>query len=251
MENRRIEEPLKKLDDVQVEAFDTEYVNGSRWEVVKSRIDRDFPDGEFSFLDIGGGNGKFADRLLEQYPKAKGTVLDNSKILLERNQTDVRKTLLCDSVENLYKINKKYDLICVHWLLHHIVSESYFKSRSSQQLTLHAIRGLLTSSGRVSVFENIYSGWLIENLPGRIIYQLTSNKAIANITRKLGANTAGVGVCFLSRKQWFSTINSSGMKVLEYVEPDGWVWPLRHEWRIFLHIRHIKVGHFWLSASDV
>jgi SAM-dependent methyltransferase len=251
MENRGIGEAIKKLDDEQVEAFDTEYVSDSRWEVVKSLLERDFPDGEFSFLDIGGGNGKFADRLLAQYPKSKGTVLDNSEVLLGRNQPDDRKVLVSSSVENLVELNEKYDLICVHWLLHHIVCDSYTKTRQAQNETLHAIRELLTPRGRVSMFENIYTGWVINSLPGRMIYQLTSNKMIAVLTRKLGANTAGVGVCFLSRGQWLASIKDAGLQVLAYTEPDKWVWPLKLEWRIFLHIKHVRVGHFWLTISDI
>ena len=75
-------EAMKKLDDSQVESFDTDYVTGARWETVKARVDRDFPGGDFRFLDLGGGNGVFTDCLLEAYPKAQGTVLDNSELLL-------------------------------------------------------------------------------------------------------------------------------------------------------------------------
>lgn len=59
---------MKQLEDSQLETFDTEYVNNKRWAIVKEKIDKDFPDGNFTFLDIGGGNGKFADRLLKAYP---------------------------------------------------------------------------------------------------------------------------------------------------------------------------------------
>lgn len=112
---------IKKLDESQVEAFDTEYVNGQRWVVIKRRIDDCFPEGEFTFLDVGGGNGKFTDRLLAQYPLACGTVLDNSQILLSRNEPNARKPLSYDSVENLARIDRAYDLICTRWLLHHLV----------------------------------------------------------------------------------------------------------------------------------
>ena len=77
---------MKKLSDTQIEAFDTEYVDEDRWTLIKGRIDADFPDGDFSFLDLGGGSGRFADRLLSNYPRAVGSVLDNSEVLLGRNQ---------------------------------------------------------------------------------------------------------------------------------------------------------------------
>ena len=66
---------MKQLADDQLAAFDTEYVTEPLWDILKRRIDRAFPDGRFSFIDIGGGNGVFADRLLAAYPDATGTVL--------------------------------------------------------------------------------------------------------------------------------------------------------------------------------
>lgn len=199
---------LKKLDDAQVEAFDTEYVDDNRWAAtVEARINQDFPDGHFTFLDVGGGNGNgnFADRILAQYPNSVGTVLDNSETMLSRNKPNERKTVVLDSVENLEKSNATYDMISLNWVLHHMVGDSYMQSRRNQIWTLKTVKALLTARGRVSIFENLYDGYLVDSLPGRIIFNLTSSKAISGITQRLGANTAGVGVCFLSKKQCFTT----------------------------------------------
>ena len=68
----------------------------------------------------------------------------------------------------------------------------------------------------------MYQGWVVENVPGRLIYHLTSAKLTASLARRMGANTAGVGVCFLSKHQWLMT---------------------------FLHLRQIRVGHVWLRAD--
>jgi SAM-dependent methyltransferase len=242
-------ESVRKLGDSQTTAFDTDYAEGGRWDAVKACIDQDFPSGEFSFLDVGGGNGRFADRLLAQYPSATGTVLDSSEALLSRNAGNARKVLMCESVENLSEISRRVDLISVHWLLHHLVGESYVQTRRNQQRTLRSLRELLTPRGRISVFENMYQGWVIEDLPGTLIYYITSAKLIAALARRMGANTAGVGVCFLSKRQWLTTFRESGLEVVKYAEPDGWVWPLRPEWQLFLHLREIRVGHVWLRAT--
>jgi SAM-dependent methyltransferase len=242
---------MRKLDDSQAQAFDTEYVEGSRWEAVKDRIDKDFAAGDFNFLDVGGGNGRFSDRLLERYPRATATVLDNSEMLLSRNKSHERKTLVCHSVDQIGEFKKgHFDLISVHWLLHHLVSESYTETRQNQIGTLRALRELLSPRGRISVFENIYHGWLIEGLPGRIIYRVTSARSVSGIARWLGANAAGVGVCFLSRTEWMASFHTAGLEVLNYTEPDQWIWPLRLEWRLFLHLRHIRTGHFWVRSAN-
>jgi hypothetical protein len=238
---------VRKLDETQVEAFDTEYARGRRWEILRDLIDQQFPSGEFTFLDVGGGNGVFADRLLKEYPRARGTVLDNSEVLLARNTSHPRKELVCASVESLVGVHKKYDLICVHWLLHHLVSDSYLRTRANQQATLRLLANLLTERGRMSVYENMCNGWVLDGAPGWLIYTLTSMKSLARFTRRMGANTAGVGVCFLSRKQWVGAVESAGLSVACYTEPDRSVWPLRKRWRALLHLKEMKIGHIWLQ----
>lgn len=241
---------VKKLDDTQVEAFDTDYVEGNRWSVLKAQIDRDFPDGDWTFLDVGGGAGKMADLLLATYPRAHGTVLDNSEVLLARNTAHERKTLVRDSAENIARVGKRYDLVCLHWLLHHLVGESYRRTRTNQHTILAMLPRLMTERGRASIFENNYDGWLIDPLPGYLIHQLTTMASIAKLTRRMGANTAGVGVGFLSRRQWLRTLEQAGLRVRNYSEPDGWRWPLRPEWRALLHVRSITVGHYWVSPTS-
>ncbi len=238
---------MKQLEDSQLEAFDTEYVDGKRWEIIKKQIDKDFPDGHFNFLDVGGGNGVFADRLLDYYPNSKGTVLDNSQLLLDKNQTNPRKTIICDSVKNLSAIENQYDLICFNWLLHHLIGYSYPETRSNMLTAIKAVLPLLSSQGRISIFENMYNGLIFDGLPSKLIFTLTSSKIIAGLIKKMGANTAGVGVCFLSQQQWIETISKTSLKLLQYTDDDKWPIPLK--WQVFLHIGNIRCGHFWLTDS--
>jgi hypothetical protein len=241
---------IKKLSDTQLETFDTEYADGDRWNLVKALIERDFPDGRFTFLDVGGGNGRFADRLLSTYPRSSGCVFDNSEVLLAKNSPNPRKEIYCESVEGLGALKRKFDLISVHWLLHHLVGDSYTLTGRHQLGALLNIAHLLTERGRVSVFENNYMGWLLSDLPGRLIYHATSARSLAAMTRKLGANTAGIGVCFHSKKQWMRMFEATGFDVANYREPDAWKRRLRWYWRVFLLIKDVRVGHYWLSRSQ-
>jgi O-methyltransferase domain len=240
---------MKQLEDSQLEIFNTEHVNDRLWKIIQAQIDKDFPNGDFNFLDVGGGNGVFADRLLEYYPNAKGTVLDNAQVLLDKNQINPRKTIICDSVENLNSIKTKYDLICFNWLLHHLIGNSYSETRKNMSTAINAVIPLLTPHGKVSIFENMYNGLAINGLPSQIIFTLTSSKAISGLIKKMGANTAGVGVCFLSQKQWIETINKTGLKLLKYTDDEKWIIPVK--WRVFLHIGNIRCGHFWLTNSEL
>lgn len=240
---------MKQLEDSQLETFDTEYVDDKRWQIIQSQIDKDFPAGDFSFLDVGGGNGVFADRLLEYYPNSRGTVLDNSQLLLNKNNIHDRKTIICDSVENLSKITEKYDLICFNWLLHHLVGSSYAETRKNISAAIEAVIPLLTDRGRISIFENMYNGLIVDGLPSKLIFRLTSSKIISGFIKKMGANTAGIGVCFLSQQQWTKTLNNTNLNLLKYSDDDKWIIPLK--WRVFLHVGNIRCGLFWLADSNV
>lgn len=238
---------MKQLEDSQLKTFDTEYVDEKRWKIIKAQIDKDFPDGDFSFLDVGGGNGVFADRLLEYYPKSRGAVLDNSQLLLNKNVTNARKTIICDSVENLSKLKTKYDLICFNWLLHHLIGNSYQDTRQNISTAISTVIPLLTDRGRVSIFENMYNGLVVDGLPSILIFILTSSKAIAGFIKKMGANTAGVGVCFLSQKQWVRVLEKTSLNLLKYSDDDKWSISLKV--KVFLHVGNIRCGHFWLVDS--
>ncbi len=239
---------MERLEDNQLEAFDLEYVNDRLWIPVKQCIDRDFPDGHFTFLDVGGGNGLFADRILANYPNSYGVVLDNSSLLLNKNHYNPRKRIILDSVENLgSNSDETFDLVIFNWLLHHLVTHSsYFQSRKNIEHIMHLAKGVLSERGRVSIYENMYNGLFIDGLASWIIYQLTSRKNIANFIRKKGANSAGVGVCFLSYKQWQTTIKKNRFHILDYTKDTFWTIPWT--WQVLLHMGNTRCGHFWLSS---
>lgn len=236
---------MKTLDDSQLAAFDVEFVDDRLWSLVAARIDCDFPAGDFRFLDVGGGTGRFADQLLERYPRATGTVLDSSERLLAGNRPHDRKTLINDSVERLAELFApgEFDLICFHWLLHHLVFSSWSGSRLAMVKALGAARELLSERGRVSLFENMYDGLLIDGMPGFLIFTLTSSKLLSPLLKGLGANTAGVGVCFQSRRQWKQLLTRAGCTIKGY--SDDVTWTLPWHWRVLLHMGYVRVGHFW------
>jgi hypothetical protein len=60
-----------------------------------------------------------------------------------------------------------------------------------------------------------------------------------------------VSACaFFRKRQWFQTIREAGLSVLSYSEPDAWEWPLRWEWKVFLHVGNVRAGHYWLGVTS-
>ena len=159
-----------------------------------------------------------ADYFLARFAKARGVLMDTSEALLEKNGSDPRKTLLCWPAERMLERLEEgsFDVICMHSLLHHIVDGKYGSSgQLVREILLQAAR-LLKPKGRLSLWEPVYDGWLIDTFPSRMIFRLTSSRIAAPICRLLGANTAGVGVRFQSSRQWRATLKTCGFTVVHW-----------------------------------
>jgi ubiquinone/menaquinone biosynthesis C-methylase UbiE len=225
------------LPDEHIQTFAYEEVPERQWARLKSCIDSAF-DGRFTFADLGGGTGRFTDALLAHYPEARGTVVDTSDYMLGRNKTHPRKTILKSDVMSL---EGKYDIVFCNWLLHHLVGVTYRKSRANIRRLLKAARGSLTDRGRLSIFENDCTGW-IDGLSSWILYEATSSRVAASLIRRMGSNSAGVGVCYLSHKQWHATLGKAGFRVLSTESEQR---PLSVAKRAALLLRNIQTTHYW------
>jgi len=244
-------ENVRVLEDSQVEAFDVDYMYESRWMRLRALIDRDFPQGEFRLLDVGGGNGAFADLVLQTYPRANAVVVDLSELLLSRNKQHPRKTLIRGSATELQSIEGPFDILCCNWLLHHLVGDSYRQSLSNIRGTLAQCRRLLGPNGRLCVWENLYDGLILDGVPGWLIYSLTSMRSIAKLTHAMGANTAGVGVCFQSDKQWARHFQSVGLRISDKVRDSLFVSSRKPSLkRAVLHLRPVGPALYWLSPQQ-
>jgi SAM-dependent methyltransferase len=245
---------VRKLADTQVQTFaDNDYVTPELFEGICAAIAGDFPDGRFAFLDVGGGRGFFADRLLQRFPNAHGTVLDNSEILLSMNACDPRKALLLGSATELTKQlkDRNFDVAFFNLSLHHFVSDSYSASRKLQRVALEQVLGVLASRGRIVVTENLFEGFGVDNFPGFLVYVLTSSKLLAPLVRRLGANTAGCGVCFLSAHAWRREFRRIGLQELAF---GAQLWresELRRRICLrFLGVRCVSRAYFWLAIPQ-
>jgi len=241
---------VPKLTDSQLRDFDIEYVTPEMWERTESWFSQAFPEGEFSFLDVGGGNGRFTDSLLERFPKARGVLIDNGAPLLLANKTHPRKTVICESATNLERRfeGQEFDLICFNWLLHHLVLRSYDATCRLQLQTIAAARNLLSSRGKICVFEDLYEGIFLDTLPSRIIYQLTSSRILSPLIKRMGANTAGCGVCFHSLSQWDEFFREGKLAIEQFHTYEK--WPVSQLRRIALHLGSARIGQYLLAPKQ-
>lgn len=242
-------EVIKKLDEQQVKDFDTDYIEGKDWTDLSAYLSALFPEGAFCFLDIGGGNGVFCDKVLAAFPQASAVLLDNSEYLVALNEIRENKTIVCDSVENVTALfqDKKFDVIFLNLVLHHFVGNSYQATYQNVVNTLNNLKPLLSENGVVYIMEDIYNGLIFDSLPSFLIFTLTSSKKMAKITKRLGANTAGTGVCFRSEKQWKRIIDKCGYEIIREGDSHRFRFPLLKT--LLLHLGKVGMKFLWLKKN--
>lgn len=203
-------ENIRLLNPQQVANFDVEYIDKSLFRLVCSVIDQNvhYPH-QAHFLDVGGGNGLYADKLIAQYPGCFVDIVEPDSHMNTKNKPNDHKVLV-NSVYQEFKGLQDYDMIQFNWVLHHFIAHSYAETHALQLEGLRSAYNMLGSEGIVIIFENFYEGKEHTNSPGKLIYQLTSSKLLKPITSALGANTAGVGVCFNSELHWREQLIKAG-----------------------------------------
>lgn len=212
-----MENSVRKLNSQQTESFDIEYIDNHMFEVLTQKLDWLIHSKQsLTMLDVGGGNGIYSDKFLAHYPNSQATLVEPEISLLNKNREHPNKKLHCSLFQEL-QIENNYDIIQFNWVLHHFVGDSYALSQQLQVDALNKAYQHLSKNGLVVIFENFYEGQLLNNLPSKLIYHLTASKALAPITQKLGANTAGVGVCFNSRENWHSKLINAGFHSVIHV----------------------------------
>ncbi len=200
---------------------------------------------EARFLDLGGGAGRFSDTLLARHPSCRATVGDNSEVLLSRNQPHPRKTVQRVDAWHLAEVlgAQSFDLVFVHRLLHHLVTGSYRESLRLIQSVLEQCALVLKTHGRLSIIENIWDGWPVQSLSGRLLYYATSSRIAAPLIRRLGANTAGTGVCYLSDRLLRQFLGRAGLgvEVRQVFAIHHYPWYIRYP----TLVRKDRSLHYW------
>ncbi|HDM8169040.1 TPA: class I SAM-dependent methyltransferase [Vibrio harveyi] len=212
-----MQEKVRQLDAQQTTSFDTEYIDKGMFEVLTKQLNMLYPTQQpFHLLDVGGGNGMYADKILNHYPNAQVTLIEPEASLIAKNRPNPNKHLVCHLFQDA-ALESSFDIIQFNWVLHHFVTDTYQSTKQVQQEALHCAYRHLTPGGLIVMFENFYEGLLVNNLPSSLIYRSTSSKLLAPLTQRLGANTAGVGVCFHSRTTWHDMIIEAGFKTVLHV----------------------------------
>ena len=180
-------------------------------------------DEPFRLLDVGGGTGLFAQALQEQFPRCSLTILDTSAGSILKAEAKGLRAVHGSILDPPPALGAEpFDVVVFNMILHHLVGDSDEATEDNQKNALRVARGLLNKGGRVVLNEYCYSGFVKDDLSGRLIYEITSSRALAGLVRTIGrlfpnhlaANTVGVGVRFRPLLSWARLGTEAGL-VLE------------------------------------
>ena len=168
------------LDDMLADHF-------SDWPAYTEFLDDHMEVAELSnILDVGGGAGLVSDSIIEHIPNAHVTLVDDSSLVLARNTPHDRKTLVQASALDLTTplADRRFDLVIVNNLLHHLVGPSRQLTRENVVRCLGEMRQLLSADGRILIYETTYEGWWPGIDPGDLIYLLTNAAQLPDHRRR-------------------------------------------------------------------
>ncbi len=178
-------------------------------------------------LDIGGCSGYFAAALYKYFVEKKCnceiTVLDNA-VYDTWNRNNSKITFIegsANDIEKLFDVNT-YDLIFANRVFHHFVKDTWESSINSINDIMRQIKVILKNDGYFCITDFFYDGYFVDSSASKIIYKLTSckNPLLVKIFRKIESNSAGIGVCFLSKKLWLNFFKINSFKIETITDGD-------------------------------
>jgi SAM-dependent methyltransferase len=171
-------------------------------------------------LDVGGGSGFLADRLLAEFPNTEVTIVDISQRLLDQNQPHDRKRLVCEDFQSFLAHERStYDVINFDVMLHHVLTpKSFLASRKMQSQVIALAVRALRPGGLISIREIAYqtlrglprhtSHWLLWFLSTRSLPE-----AMQRVMHRLGMRSQGAGVCFSAIDDLVNMLKAQGLTV--------------------------------------
>jgi ubiquinone/menaquinone biosynthesis C-methylase UbiE len=215
-------ESTKKINSAQEEW----YKNGelelieTYLELYKDVINEMSKRKSVTILDVGGGAGYFVKEIESRIPKdvKLEIYLLDTNVYDTWNDENERIHYIEGDAVNIDKLfgAKTFDYVFCNMIFHHLLGNSFKSSREIREKVLSSIYTVLKDDGHIGIIDNYNDGYIIDGISCRIIYGMTTvtNPVIVKLCKIMGSNSAGVGVCMMSRKMWNRLIESCNFKIV-------------------------------------
>jgi hypothetical protein len=76
---------------------------------------------------------------------------------------------------------------------------------------LGKIYKILKNDGRLCVTDHFFNGFIFDKISSRIVYKISSCtlKPVLTVCKKIGVESSGIGVCFLSYNMWLNLLDKN------------------------------------------
>jgi len=127
------------------------------WSKITEEINKTKKRGTINILDLGCGNGRFLDFLIENNIKAKYEGWDSSKEMLKqaikKHKNIKNATFIEKDITKKNKINKKYQVIVLFGVAHHLKKRELLKALKYYQKYLECEGILVISFWQIYKFQ--------------------------------------------------------------------------------------------------
>jgi SAM-dependent methyltransferase len=227
---------IKIINEHQKQTYESEdkRVSKELIEIFSDTLEKFKNRNTLKILDIGGGSGYFALAIQEYFNNQSCEV-----IVVDATHYDTwnlfadKVTFLNQSVDELNQIftEQNFDLVFANRVFHHFIRDSWKSSINGMSGIMKSIAFILKPDGYFCITDHFFDGLVYDEASSRIIYMLSSCKwkPVIAVCNKAGVDSAGVGVCFLSRKLWVKLLFDAGFEIEKIIEQN---WPKVKQWYI-------------------
>ena len=167
-------------------------------------------------LDVGSGGGIWADLFLDDFSRARLFCLDISLVMLEKGRPRHGKHLVVGDGRRPPFPNSCFDLINLDSLMHHLVDRGGYLATILNIIEfLRSLKSVLRPGGKVIISEIYHESIIRDDMIGRLLFtvSISTLPRLVKFPIRTLIRTQGVGICFLSRKQWLWVIAQSGYRI--------------------------------------
>jgi ubiquinone/menaquinone biosynthesis C-methylase UbiE len=175
-------------------------------------------------LDIGGGSGYFSVALYE-YFKGKNCeiyVIDPMRYDTWSKFSEKVKFVqgTADDLSKIFNVGF-FDIIFAKYVFHHFIKDTWEKTIVGMKSIIKQIQSIMKKNACFCIVDQFYNGLLGDTSASKMIYRFTKCQIpfLVKIFRKMGAESAGTGVCFLSKKMFLKLFHYAGFEIETLSEP--------------------------------
>ena len=228
------------------EKYADRYINLSKaGDKLKLRLLRRLGKAGDSFLDVAGGSGYFADKVLLETPISSVTVLEKSKAMLQANKILPNKNLIHGTVLDLPFKAESFNFVHADGLLHHLVGRTRIASLEKAQQALRNLYAV-TKRGGALILSEIILDSVFDSLSSSIVFYSLRLLLRVRPLNRLFRIPDGLLVSFLTSRELMEMVRGLGASSLESYEN---LRKVTIPWRLALVTKH-GVMHLFIFKPD-